>query len=67
VVRTRVYIDDPEVWEPISRAHGERFGHIQPANTLVHAGLIGEGYLVEIEAEAIVGSEDPRHQGADAP
>jgi aryl-alcohol dehydrogenase-like predicted oxidoreductase/enamine deaminase RidA (YjgF/YER057c/UK114 family) len=54
VVRTRVYIQRMEDWEPISRAHGERFGHIQPANTLVNAGLIGEGYLVEIEAEAVI-------------
>jgi hypothetical protein len=41
-------------WESISRAHGARFGHIQPANTLVQAGLIGEEYLVEMEVEAIV-------------
>ena len=40
--------------EPVSRAHGERFGAIQPANTLVEARLIGDGYLVEIEAEAII-------------
>jgi len=53
VVRTRVYIRNASDWEPVSRAHGERFGHIQPANTLVQAGLIGDDYLVEIEAEAI--------------
>lgn len=54
VVRTRVYIQRMDDWEAISRAHGARFGHIQPANTLVQASLIGEGYLVEIEAEAVV-------------
>lgn len=54
VVRTRIYINDPDVWEPVSRAHGKRFGDIRPANTLVNAGLIGDGYLVEMEAEAIV-------------
>jgi len=54
VVRTRIYINDPDDWESVSRAHGARFGDIQPANTLVHAGLIGEGYRVEMEAEAIV-------------
>ncbi len=58
VVRTRIYIDDPTIWEAVSRAHGQRFGHIQPANTLVSAGLIGDGYLVEMEAEAIVTAED---------
>lgn len=52
VVRTRIYIRNIEDWEPVSRTHGQRFGHIQPANTLVQAGLIGDGYLVEIEAEA---------------
>jgi enamine deaminase RidA (YjgF/YER057c/UK114 family) len=54
VVRTRIYISDPEIWEPVARAHGQRFHHIQPTNTLVNAGLIGEGYLVEMEAEALV-------------
>jgi len=55
VVRTRVYIRNIDDWEPVSRAHGRRFGHIQPANTLVQAGLIGDDYLVEIDAEAIIG------------
>ncbi|MFK7800037.1 MAG: aldo/keto reductase [Anaerolineae bacterium] len=53
VVRTRIYIQNIDDWEPISRAHGERFGHILPANTLVQAGIIGDEYLVEIEADAI--------------
>jgi len=54
VVRTRIYIADPEISEPVTRAHGQRFRHIRPTNTLVIAGLIGEGYLVEMEAEAVV-------------
>jgi enamine deaminase RidA (YjgF/YER057c/UK114 family) len=41
-------------WEPVARAHGERFGAIRPANTLVQAGLVGDQYLVEVEAEAEV-------------
>ncbi len=52
VVRTRVFVDDITRWEPIARALGERFGHILPANTMVQASLIGDGYLVEIEADA---------------
>jgi len=56
VVRTRIYIVNGNQWEPISRAHGEIFGEIRPANTLiVVAGLVGDGYLVEIEADAIIG------------
>jgi enamine deaminase RidA (YjgF/YER057c/UK114 family) len=55
VVRTRIYITDPGIWEPVSKAHGEFFSAIRPANTLIAvAALIGEGYLVEMEAEAII-------------
>jgi enamine deaminase RidA (YjgF/YER057c/UK114 family) len=55
VVRTRIYITDVNQWEPVSKAHGEFFGQIRPANTLIGiAALIGEGYLVEMEAEAII-------------
>ena len=52
VVRTRVYIKNLSDWEGIAKAHGERFMNINPANTMIKAGLIGEEYLVEIEAEA---------------
>lgn len=55
VVRTRVYIRNEADWEPISRVHGDRFREIQPANTLVRAEPIGTEYLVEMEAEAVVG------------
>ena len=52
--RTRIFVNDVNDWEPIARAHGERFKDIQPANTLVEAKLVGEGYKVEIEAEATI-------------
>lgn len=58
VVRTRIYVADLEHWEPVATVHGERFAAINPANTLVEARLIGEEYLVEIEAEAIIGAGD---------
>jgi aryl-alcohol dehydrogenase-like predicted oxidoreductase len=54
VVRTRVYVRNMSDWEAVARAHGARFGHIMPANTLVQAQLVGDEYLVEIEAEAIL-------------
>jgi aryl-alcohol dehydrogenase-like predicted oxidoreductase/enamine deaminase RidA (YjgF/YER057c/UK114 family) len=54
IVRTRIYVANPDVAEEISRVHGARLGHIQPANTLVQAGLVGDGYLVEMEAEAVL-------------
>jgi len=58
VVRTRVYVPREGDWEAVCQAHGARFAGVRPANTLVHAGLIGEGYLVEMEAEAVVGVSD---------
>ncbi len=52
IVRTRVFIRDGVDWEPVARAHGLRFAHIRPANTLVRANTVGDDLLVEIEADA---------------
>ena len=59
VVRTRVFVRDARRAEAVARVHGRYFGGIRPANTLVAiAGLVGDGYEVEIEAEAEVASSD---------
>jgi aryl-alcohol dehydrogenase-like predicted oxidoreductase/enamine deaminase RidA (YjgF/YER057c/UK114 family) len=55
VVRTRVYLADANHWEPVSRAHGRRFGSVRPVNTMLEVGRLIGDYLVEIEVEAVVG------------
>lgn len=55
VVRTRIYVPHERYAEAVARVHGRRLAGVWPANTLVVAGLVGAGQLVEIEAEALVG------------
>ena len=55
VVRSRIFVTDLSLWEDIGRAHGEFFGDIRPAATMVEVSrLIDPNHLVEIEVEAII-------------
>ena len=58
VIRTRIYLTDISKWEEVGKAHGEFFGEIKPASTMIEVkGFIRPDWLVEIEAECQLDKE----------
>ena len=58
MVRTRIFVARLEDWETVARVHGDVFGQIRPANTLVQVAGLVDGRLVEVEADAVIDDDN---------
>jgi enamine deaminase RidA (YjgF/YER057c/UK114 family) len=60
VLRTRLYLEPGADWQGAARAHAELLGEVAPANTTLYvAGMVGDGFLVEVEVDAELAEEPP--------
>jgi len=64
VVRTRIYLTDIRQWGEAARAHGEFFGDIRPACTMIGVpALVDPSMVVEVEADAVLDAAEQMLQG----
>ena len=54
VIRTRIFVSDISQWEQVGKAHGEVFGTVKPATSMLQVVMIDPEILVEIEATAVL-------------
>jgi len=65
VIRTRMYLTHVEDWEAVGRVHGEFFGHVRPAATMVVvAKLLNPAWRIEMEMDAVIPSDAPDAEDA---
>jgi enamine deaminase RidA (YjgF/YER057c/UK114 family) len=66
VVRTRILLTRIDDWEAVAGVHGQFFRDIRPVNTIMQVSrFIDPDWLVEIEADAVIDTDEPDSKGLD--